>query len=42
MWSGLNLPFGFHHSAAIASNFATSAMSTVFVAVCIPGSIMMF
>src|SRR6187401_3090721 len=29
MCSGLNLPAGFHHSAAIASNFAISAGSTV-------------
>ncbi len=31
MCSGLNLPFGSHHSAAIASNLATSAGSTVLV-----------
>src|SRR6056297_3521981 len=42
MWRGLNLPSGFHHSAAIASNLATSAASTVLVAVGIPGSIFIF
>src|SRR6056297_3504824 len=35
MCSGLNLPFGSHHSAAIASNLATSAGSIVVRAACI-------
>jgi hypothetical protein len=25
LWSGLNLPAGFHHSSAIAENFAISS-----------------
>jgi hypothetical protein len=32
MCSGLNLPFGSHHSAAIASNLAISAASIVLAA----------
>src|SRR6056300_634295 len=42
MCSGLNLPLGSHHSAAIASNFATSAGSTVDWAVCILRSMWFF
>src|SRR6056297_352824 len=39
MCRGLNVPAGFHHSAAMASNLATSSGSIVLCAACIPVSI---